>query len=180
LQDVTCSIAPTARIAVVGPNGAGKSTLLKIMARLLPPDSGFVTVAASTVIGYLDQEQETLPSAGTLYEAYAADRVGDWETLKTELLQFGLFAYPDLHKPVAGLSAGQKRKLQLARLMAQQANLLLLDEPTNHVSLDVLEEFEAALCAFGGPVVAVTHDRRFIARVANQIWELQDGRLVRH
>ena len=108
-------------------------------------------MAPSAVIGYLDQEQETLPTAGTLYEAYAAGRIGDWETLKTELLQFGLFAYPDLHKPVAGLSAGQKRKLQFARLMAQQANLLLLDEPTNHVSLDVLEEFETALCDFPRP-----------------------------
>ena len=180
LQDVTCTVAPADRIALVGPNGAGKSTLLKIMARALPPDAGYVAVAASVAIGYLDQEQETLPTVGTLYEAYAADRTGDWEALKTELLQFGLFAYPDLHKPVAGLSAGQKRKLQLARLMAQQANLLLLDEPTNHLSLDVLEEFEAALRDFRGPVVAVTHDRRFIERVANQVWELQDGRLVRH
>jgi macrolide transport system ATP-binding/permease protein len=180
LEDITCSVSPSARIAVVGPNGAGKSTLLKIMARTLAPDAGFVAVAPSAVIGYLDQEQETLPTTGTLYEAFAAGRTGDWESLKTELLQFGLFTYPDLHKPVAGLSAGQKRKLQLARLMAQQANLLLLDEPTNHISLDVLEEFEAALCEFRGPVVAVTHDRRFIERVANQVWELREGRLVRH
>jgi macrolide transport system ATP-binding/permease protein len=180
LQDVTCSIAPTDRIAVVGPNGAGKSTLLKIMARLLPPDSGFVTVAASTVIGYLDQEQETLPAAGTLYEAYATGRVGDWETLKAELMGYHLFAFADLLKPVASLSVGQKRKLQLALLMAARANVLLLDEPTNHISLDVLEEFEAALLAFRGAIVAVAHDRRFIERFADQVWEMKEGRLVRY
>jgi macrolide transport system ATP-binding/permease protein len=84
-----------------------------------------------------------------------------------------------LLKPAATLSVGQKRKLQIAKLMAQKANLLLLDEPTNHISLDVLEEFEQALLDFAGPVVAISHDRRFIERFANEIWEMRDGRLTR-
>ncbi|MEM7534719.1 MAG: ATP-binding cassette domain-containing protein, partial [Chloroflexota bacterium] len=99
---------------------------------------------------------------------------------KTELLQYGLFAYEDIMKEVAVLSAGQKRKLQIARLIAQQANLLLLDEPTNHISLDVLEEFESALLAFPGPVIAISHDRRFLERFANEIWEIRDGTLRRY
>ena len=77
------------------------------------------------------------------------------------------------------LSVGQKRKLQIARLIARQANLLLLDEPTNHISLDVLEEFEKALLNFPGPIIAISHDRRFIERFANEIWEMKDGRLSR-
>jgi macrolide transport system ATP-binding/permease protein len=73
---------------------------------------------------------------------------------------------------------GQKRKLQIAGLMAQQANLLLLDEPTNHISLDVVEEFEQALLDFAGPVVAISHDRRFIERISHEIWEMREGRLT--
>jgi macrolide transport system ATP-binding/permease protein len=84
-----------------------------------------------------------------------------------------------LLKPVASLSAGQQRKLQLALLMAARANVLLLDEPTNHISLDVLEEFEAALLDFRGAIVAVSHDRRFLERFGDQVWEVQAGRLVR-
>jgi macrolide transport system ATP-binding/permease protein len=108
------------------------------------------------------------------------ERTGEWEELKVELLRYGLFTWPDLLKPVASLSIGQKRKLQIAQLMAAHANLLLLDEPTNHISLDVLEQFEAALIDFPGAILAISHDRRFIERVAQQVWELRDGRLFRY
>jgi len=180
LDDVTVALGVQERIVIVGPNGAGKSTLLKVLAGRLKPDAGDVTTAASTVIGYLDQEQESLPATGTLYEAYAAGRTGDWEERKVELMSYHLFVFADLLKPVATLSIGQKRKLQLALLMAAHANVLLLDEPTNHISLDVLEEFEAALLEFRGAIIAVSHDRRFIERFADQVWELRAGRLVRH
>jgi macrolide transport system ATP-binding/permease protein len=205
LDDVNLAIGARDRIVLVGPNGAGKSTLLKVLARQLraaavnlervnPAEpgtsggraggaltlTGTVTTAASTVVGYLDQEQETLPTRGTLYEAYVDGRPGEWEELKVELLSYGLFTWPDLLKPVASLSIGQKRKLQIAQLMAARANVLLLDEPTNHISLQVVEQFEAALREFRGAIVAISHDRRFIARLAEQVWELRDGRLVRY
>ena len=180
LDGVSCTVEPHSRIVIIGPNGAGKSTLLKIMAGVEQPDAGQIFVAGSVVIGHLDQEQETLIEEGTLFDAYRQGRAGDWEELKAELLQYGLFTWPDLLKPVAVLSVGQKRKLQLARLIAQRANLLLLDEPTNHISLDVLEEFEAALLHFPGPIVAISHDRRFIERFAGEIWEMQDGQLRRY
>ena len=180
LDELTLTVGARDRIVLVGPNGVGKTTLLKVMARRQQPDSGSVTVAASTVVGYLDQEQETLPTTGTLYDAYVGERTGEWEELKVELLRYGLFTWPDLLKPVASLSIGQKRKLQIAQLMAARANLLLLDEPTNHISLDVLEQFEAALIDFPGAILAISHDRRFIERVAQQVWELRDGRLIRY
>ncbi|MCE7985650.1 MAG: ABC transporter ATP-binding protein [Caldilinea sp. CFX5] len=179
LDNVSCTIEPHSRIVIIGPNGAGKSTLLKIMAGVALPDSGTVDVAPSVVLGHLDQEQETLVTNGTLFDVYRNGRVGDWEEFKAELLGYGLFTWPDLLKPAGTLSVGQKRKLQIATLMAQKANLLLLDEPTNHISLDVLEEFEQALLDFAGPVVAISHDRRFIERFANEIWEMRDGRLTR-
>ena len=180
LEDISFSLDADSRVVIIGPNGAGKSTLLRILAGRETPDHGDVTVAGSAVIGYLDQEQETLDTHPTVYDAYRAGREGDWETLKAELLGYGLFTYPDLQKQVAQLSIGQKRKLQIAMLIARRANLLLLDEPTNHISLDVVEEFERALLDFPGPVIAISHDRQFIRRFANQIWQLEDRRLRRY
>ncbi|MEZ4661829.1 MAG: ATP-binding cassette domain-containing protein [Caldilineaceae bacterium] len=184
LNSVDFALGPTSRVLLIGPNGAGKSTLLKILAGREQSDSGAVTLAASVTVGHLDQEQETLDVRGTLFDAYRGDRVGDWEELKAELLGYGLFAYEDLLKPAAALSVGQKRKLQIARLIAQCANLLLLDEPTNHVSLDVLEQFETALLEFPGPVLAISHDRRFIERFCADasradVWEMREGNLRR-
>jgi len=82
-----------------------------------------------------------------------------------ELLRYSLFTWSDLLKPVASLSVGQKRKLQLAQRIAAYANLLLLDEPTNHISLDGLEEFEQALCEFPGTILADRALSRRLARV---------------
>jgi len=96
----------------------------------------------------------------------------------TDLLAAGLFRYEDVRQPVGHLSSGQQRKLQIARLMGLRANLLLLDEPTNYVSFDVLEALEDALRDFPGPVVAVSHDRRFIERFGGVVWTLRDGQLV--
>ncbi len=93
------------------------------------------------------------------------------------LLRMGLFRYDDLRVEVGALSSGQQRKLQLARLMAARANLLILDEPTNDVSFDVLEGLEDALKDFPAPVIAVSHDRRFIERFGGEVWALRDGRL---
>src|SRR5262249_6511363 len=91
---------------------------------------------------------------------------------------YGLFRADDLSKRVGQLSLGQRRKLQLAKLMAERANLLLLDEPTNHLSLDLLEAFERALADFPGPLLAVSHDRWLLERFGGQVWELRDGRLL--
>lgn len=178
-EDVTFSLSPRSRVVITGGNGTGKSTLLKILVGLESADRGEINRAASVRLGYLDQEQERLAQTGTLIDAYRENLSGHWEERKAELMGYGLFTWPELLKPVAGLSIGQKRKLQIARLIAQRANLLLLDEPTNHISFDVLEEFEQALLEFPGPVLAVSHDRRFIQRFAEEVWELREGMLVR-
>ena len=184
LDGIDFALQPDSHVAIIGPNGAGKTTLLRILAGLEQADEGYVDCAASVIVGYLDQEQETLAEELPLLEAYRDERIGDFEEFKAELLGYGLFVYPDLAKRVGTLSAGQKRKLQIAQLIARRANLLLLDEPTNHISLDTLEEFEKALVEFPGPVIAVSHDRRFLSRFASgrqtgEIWELRDGRLSR-
>ena len=180
LNDVSFALSPHSRVVIVGPNGAGKTTLLRILAGLAMPNEGEVIRAGSVVIGYLDQEQETLDDDATLFDVYRQGIPGHFEELKTALLRYHLFTWPDLLKPVRTLSIGQKRKLQIARLMATGANLLLLDEPTNHISFDVLEEFEQALIDFQGPVLAVSHDRRFIQRFADEVWEVRHGHLIRY
>ncbi|MEX1019623.1 MAG: ABC-F family ATP-binding cassette domain-containing protein [Litorilinea sp.] len=180
LQEVDVSVYPQSRVAIVGPNGCGKSTLLKLLAGQIAPDAGEVARAVSVRLGYLDQEQEGLDPDLTVMASFRAGRSGDLEEFKAELLGMGLFIYPELAKRVGELSVGQKRKLQIAQLVTGRANLLLLDEPTNHISLDVLESFENALLAFPGPVVAVSHDRRFIRRFAQEIWAFTETGLHRY
>jgi macrolide transport system ATP-binding/permease protein len=180
LDGVDLTVSASSRVVIVGPNGAGKSTLLRVLAGVERPDSGSVNLSPSVVLGFLDQEGQTLDPMQSVYASFRGGRTGDYEEFKAELLGYGLFAYPELAKRVGALSVGQKRKLQLAQLLTLRANLLLLDEPTNHISLNVLEEFEAALGKFAGPVIAVSHDRRFIGRFAHEIWELADGKLRRY
>lgn len=164
------------RIVIAGANGSGKSTLLKVLAGLYPLDNGELYIAPTVKVGYLDQEQEGLNLEQSLLEAYAEGLTAPVEQLKAELFHYGLFVYDDLAKKVGELSIGQRRKLQLARLIATRANLLLLDEPTNHLSFELLEEFERALLRFHGPILAVSHDRYFIERFATRLWEISDGR----
>jgi macrolide transport system ATP-binding/permease protein len=179
LDGVTFALGSRSRVVIVGPNGAGKSTLLRILTGAEQADHGSITMAGSVVVGHLDQEQESLDNDAPLFEVYCQGRTGHFEELKAELLKYGLFTWPDLLKPVSTLSIGQKRKLQIARLIAIGANLLLLDEPTNHISFDVLEAFEEALFDFPGPVLAISHDRRFIERFADEVWELNDAKMRR-
>jgi macrolide transport system ATP-binding/permease protein len=180
LDDVSFAVDLHSRIVLVGVNGAGKSTLMRILTGYEAPDSGQVYVNPAAKIGYLDQEGRTLDPALTVFEAYAQGLDGTEQALKSILLQSGLFRYDDIDKRVSMLSAGQARKLQIARLIAGGANLLVLDEPTNYVSFDVLEELETALTMFPGPVIAASHDRRFIEKLAQsggQVWALEDGHL---
>jgi macrolide transport system ATP-binding/permease protein len=164
------------RLLVSGPNGAGKSTLLRVIAGELRPDTG--TVRRAGRVGYLPQELPAVPSRGSLLAAYAAGRPGLPEEYADELLALGLFREDDLDVPVAALSAGQQRRLELARLVARPVDLLVLDEPTNHVSPGLVEDLEEALARYGGAVVAVSHDRRFRGGFTGDRLELRDGRVA--
>jgi macrolide transport system ATP-binding/permease protein len=172
--DGTLTIAPGQRLLVTGENGAGKTTLLRVLAGDLEPDAGAVRRPART--GYLAQELPPRSTRLPLLAAFAAGRPGLPEEYAEQLLALGLFREEDLHVPVAALSAGQQRRLQLAILVTRPADLLVLDEPTNHIALDLIEDLEAALAAYPGAVVAVSHDRGFRERFAGERLELRAGR----
>ena len=178
LDGISFDVYSQSRILILGPNGAGKTTLLNILAGLAAPQSGSVAVAPSISIGYLRQESERPHPQRSLFEVYREGMVGFPSDLMNELLAWGLFTYEETTRRSGDVSLGQYHKLQIARLMADRSNLLLLDEPTNHVSFDVLEQFEAALRTFPGPVIAVSHDRWFINHFQGELWLLRDGRLI--
>ena len=177
LKDVSFTIASDARILLFGPNGAGKTTLLKIIMGLEKTDKGEISIVDSARIGYLPQDPQ-MDLNKTVIETYRYGQIGYESEFVGRLIGYGLFRLEDMHKKVRQLSIGQRRKLEIARLMAEGPNVLLLDEPTNYISLDVLEAFEAAIVGFPGPVIAVSHDRWFIQRFGGKIWELGDGKII--
>jgi macrolide transport system ATP-binding/permease protein len=176
LDDVNFTIASGARILLFGPNGAGKTTLLKLLMGIEKPERGEVRIVDSARIGYLPQDPH-MDLDKTLLESYRYGQVGYESEFIGRLIGYGLFSLEDMQKKVRQLSIGQRRKLEIARLMAEGPNVLLLDEPTNYISLDVLEAFEAAIVTFPGPVIAVSHDRWFMQRFGGKMWELVDGKI---
>jgi len=180
LRDISFSLKYDSRVVISGPNGTGKTTLLRIITGQTRPDKGDVHFSPSARIGALSQEPELTSPGKTLLEYYRQGFIGYEEDFIFGLVTCGLFKYEELIKKVGQLSLGQVRKLQIARMIAIQPNVLLLDEPTNHLSLDVLESFESAIRDFQGPVLAVSHDRRFIQQFAGEIWELNEGHLMNH
>ena len=179
LDNVAFTLASDARVMLVGPNGAGKSTLLKLIIGQEQPDGGEIQLVPGARIGYLPQDPEDLDPRKTVLEMYRYGQVGYEGELVGRLIGYGFFRLEDMQKKVSQLSLGQKRKLEIACLMAQNPNLLLLDEPTNYISLDVLEAFESAILNFPGPVLAISHDRWFIQRFGGASWELDQGRLIK-
>ncbi|MFD0255954.1 ABC-F family ATP-binding cassette domain-containing protein [Streptomyces sp. NPDC127113] len=172
--DGLLTIEPGGRLLVTGGNGAGKTTLLRVLAGDLRQDAG--TARRPARIGYLAQELPTRATRLPLLAAFAAGRPGPPEEYAEQLLSLGLFREQDLLVPVAALSVGQRRRLQIATLVTRPADLLVLDEPTNHIALDLAEDLQAALAAYPGAVVAVSHDRGFRARFEAEHLELHAGR----
>lgn len=179
LHDLNLTLRAGERVAVLGPNGHGKSTLLKTIVGELPPLAGRVRVGASIRIGYLAQEQEILdPSSNALTIIQAEAPLN--HTDARSFLHYFLFTGDDVFTPVRDLSYGERARLMLAVLVARGANLLVLDEPINHLDVPSREQFEQALAAFQGSVLAVVHDRYFVDKFATTVWHIEDGALTEH
>ncbi|NUL47288.1 ABC-F family ATP-binding cassette domain-containing protein [Cellulosimicrobium funkei] len=164
LAPVSVHLGARSRLLITGPNGAGKSTLLRILAKDLMPDAGSVTTIGRLTVGLLGQDAEHLTEAerenedSTVAESYRR-AVGDTTAQRVPLGAFGLIAGRDEQRRVRDLSVGQRRRLDLAVLLADPPDVLLLDEPTNHFSLLLSTQLEASIPAYPGAVVVASHDR---------------------
>lgn len=157
------------RLFICGKNGCGKSTLIKILAGRIPPDKGFASLGYNVKIGYYDQENQDLhPNNTVIDELWNAYPTMTETTVRNALALF-LFRGDDISKKVSVLSGGEKARLTLARLMLSKMNLLILDEPTNHLDINSREVLENALSGFDGTIIAVSHDRYFINKLATRI-----------
>ncbi|MBA9001975.1 ribosomal protection-like ABC-F family protein [Thermomonospora cellulosilytica] len=157
LDRMSLTVKAGERLLISGPNGAGKSTLLRVLAGDLAPDEGRATRRGR--IGHLPQDPVFPQADEPLLNAFARGRSGRAEDHIDLLLSLGLFERDLLTVPVGRLSTGQRQRLALARLVTAPADVLLLDEPTNHLSPALVEELEAALAAYEGTLVVVSHDR---------------------
>ncbi|WP_431046174.1 TlrC/CarA/OleB/SrmB family ABC-F type ribosomal protection protein [Streptomyces sp. P1-3] len=164
------------RLLITGPNGAGKTTLMRVLAGELRSDEG--TVRTRGRVGHLRQEETPWPPGLTVPQAFAHGRGGDLDEHTDHLLSLGLFSPADLRLKVGELSYGQRRRIELARLVSDPVDLLLLDEPTNHLAPALVEELEGAVADYPGAVVIVTHDRRMRTRFTGTHVELNAGHLT--
>ncbi len=159
------------RVALLGPNGAGKTTLLKIIEGAVTPTSGSVSWGSGVKVGYFSQTLDNLNYDRTCLEEMMA-LPGFTKFDAHALLGRFLFSGDDAYKRIAQCSGGERNRLILAKLMAQQNNVLLLDEPTNHLDLDSKNILEAALADYPGTMILVSHDRFFLNQIATCIWEI--------
>ncbi|MDE2774495.1 MAG: ABC-F family ATP-binding cassette domain-containing protein [Chloroflexota bacterium] len=163
-------------VAIIGGNGVGKSTLLKTLSGALPPLAGKVHLGAKVRIGYFAQAHETLKADNAVIDEIRAVKALPLSQARDWLGRF-LFSGDDVFRPVSSLSGGERGRVALAKLALQGASLLLLDEPTNHLDIDSQEVLQAALAAFDGTILLVSHDRYLVDALATQIWEISPGRL---
>ena len=172
IQNLSFLVEKGERVLFLGPNGSGKSTLMKLINGLITPQGGCVECGYNIKIGYYDQENRGLSDGNTVFsemrESYPL--MTDLE-LRSALALF-LFGAEDMDKSVRVLSGGERARLTLAKLILKKVNLLIMDEPTNHLDIGSAEALENALLAFDGTIVAVSHDRYFINRIASRIVEL--------
>ena len=183
LDGVSKAVEPGQKIGLLGRNGAGKTTLLRLVAGEQEADSGGASLATDATVSFLPQD---VPAdlAGRVLDVVreplstrmAAGLLEDWQA-ETQARQTLEPMDLDAEAEVATLSAGRKRRVLLARAVVSEPDLLLLDEPTNHLDLEAIEWLEKFLTQWRGTLLFITHDRGFLRRVANRIWELDRGRL---
>ncbi|MFJ6164364.1 ABC-F family ATP-binding cassette domain-containing protein [Micromonospora orduensis] len=183
LRDVTWLVGPGDRIAILGANGAGKTTLLRMLAGITRPDGGRLNTGSTVRPAFLSQELAELPGQLRVLEAVeeVARRVqlGDREVSAAQLAE--VFGFDDrrLWTPVSDLSGGERRRLQMLRLLAGEPNVLLFDEPTNDLDTDTLAALEDLLDSWPGTIIVASHDRYLIERVTDTAYGMfGDGRLV--
>src|SRR4051812_11101620 len=182
-RDLTWHVGPGDRIGIVGVNGAGKTTLLRLLIGELDPDRGTVVQGQTVAAAYLSQHVAELPARLRVLEAVQEGgrivRLAGQEISASSLAERVGFPAARQWTPVGDLSGGERRRLQLLRLLMAEPNVLLLDEPTNDLDIDTLTALEDLLDSFPGTVLVVSHDRYFVDRVCDSVVALMgDGSLA--
>ncbi len=184
LEEVNFSMQDGEKIGIVGVNGTGKSTLLKILAGVVEPDEGSVTLANNLVLSYLPQTPEFTPGQTVLEavremafrnvhtQAHNGDSADFIAEVKTILAKLGI---NDFEEKIDHLSGGQRKKAALAAVLLAPSDVLLLDEPTNHLDIPMVEWLEQRLRSYRGSILLITHDRYFLDSVCNRIAEVSHG-----
>ena len=172
IKNLSFLIRKDERVMFLGPNGSGKSTLMKLMNSMLVPKEGRITLGYNIKIGYYDQENRGLDDTKTVFEEMHDEYPEKKDLELRSTLALFLFGADDIDKRISTLSGGERARLTLAKLILKKVNLLIMDEPTNHLDIGSCEALESALIAFPGTIIAVSHDRYFINKVATRIIEL--------
>jgi ABC transport system ATP-binding/permease protein len=185
LQDYSFTLARNERLGIVGVNGSGKTTLLRIMMGEIQPDRGGVEMGSTVKIGYFPQESTGLPEDMRIidYIREAGEYLPSGKKMLSAAQMLQTFLFPPVTHwtPLGKLSGGEKRRLHLLRILMGAPNVLLLDEPGNDLDIETLTILEDYLTGFPGAVIAVSHDRFFLDRIAEKILVLQpQGRVAEY
>ena len=184
IHDLTWNVGPGDRIGIVGINGAGKTTLMRTLAGQLKPTSGKLVTGITVKIAFLTQHLDELDPKWRLLEAVEKVathvEIGKGKTLSASQLceRLGFDRYAQW-TPVGDLSGGERRRLQLTRLLMDSPNVLLLDEPTNDFDIETLTELEDLLDSYGGTLIVISHDRYFLERVCDRFYGLLGDKVLR-
>ena len=179
-KNVEFDIKRGEKICVVGANGIGKTTLLKIITGEVEPDTGYIKKGHNVELGYYDQRQALLNEENTVFnELSNAYRLYSDTEMRSILGRF-LFKNDDVFLKIRALSGGEKARLALAKLMLSGDNVLILDEPTNHLDIASKEVFEDAVKDFPGTVIVVSHDRYFLNKIPDKIFELGSNGITQY
>ena len=176
-DDISCGIDQGEKIGIIGVNGTGKTTLLRVIAGEEEPDGGQVITQNGIRISWLPQTPE-FPQHMTILDYVAEGKwQKDWSTESEARRMLNTLGITDQNSNMDNLSGGEKKRVALARMLLNPADILILDEPTNHLDGEMVTWLEDFLRNFRGTVIMVTHDRYFLDRVANRILEISHGKL---
>ncbi|MBC5787644.1 ABC-F family ATP-binding cassette domain-containing protein [Clostridium facile] len=183
INQFSYNLLRNSRIGIVGPNGCGKSTLLKIICGKIQPDSGIVHIGETVKFGYFSQECDEMDLSMRVidYIKEVAERIQtpDGVLTASQLLEKFLFSGDLQWNTIGRLSGGERRRLFLCRILMNAPNVLLLDEPTNDLDIQTMVVLEDYLECFDGAVIAVSHDRYFLDKMADFIFAYQPGGIIR-
>lgn len=177
-RDINMFIKRKDRIFLIGPNGCGKTTLLRILLSMEPATVGQIIIGSRVKVGYYDQTQSDLTMEKTIFDEISDTYPSMDNTSVRSALGAFLFKGDDVYKKISELSGGERARVSLVKLILSQANFLILDEPTNHLDIESKEILENALEKYDGTLLMVSHDRYFIQKFANKIYEIKDKKII--